>query len=609
MQISRRTLRPLLVVWFACAVAVPCPAQDFMVGCVVDYRNPIAPELLKKAGIRRVYSTVGIPITMDKETPVLAQKEKPQIEEFLNLYGQHGIRVLLASHYYTHPPAEGTAVDSCGRSLKIGCFRNQKFDEWLQRTIRDMAKAFSRYPAFEGFMFDDGVHVRADACYCPVCVGLFKKEHGIDPPPFEPYTGAPRLDRDDPRLLWDAFHQDAYDSYLRTQARAANSASDGLFLATIPSDSYYYGRQLNREVRPCDTKPSHGARLQRIDRIQVRDWHVFQSFPFPKVVEHGSGRVRYGVGSHLTTPSPKIVMHHRGPYIEHMGRQQFLGPAEIKRLMHTTIAEGANAICFWENARAFGYVPDAFGAIGAVVGEAGKLSEVLKERRPYPARVGLLYSTTTEILQQPWRRNTLERWRHLHSFEAMAYALTRASVQFRVILENELDDRQLSGLDVLVLTGVTHLAQPVAAKLEEAVAKNDLKLLADATCLPLHGATVCEFDPDHWFNSQLKGYRHVSYLDRQAAEIRKSVLPRLGLVEVQPLTVSGDNGFARIFKGKDDTLLAFVVNWDLDKDTLVRLALRDAHRVTDAMTGKTVAEGKSLELKVGPAGWRVLRCE
>jgi len=490
----------------------------------------------------------------------------------------------------------------------MGCFRNEGFDEWLQQAIQNMARAFSRYPAFDGFMFDDGVHVRADACYCATCTGLFKKQHGVAPPPFEPYTGSPRVDPKHPRLLWDAFHQESYASYLRTQAKTASAVSTDLFLATIPSDSYYYGRQLHREVRPCDTKPSHGARLQRIDRIQVRDWHVFQSFPFPKVVEDGSGRMRYGVGSHLTTPSPIIIMHHRGPYIDYMGRQQFLGPMEIKRLMRTTIAEGANAICFWESARAFGHVPDAFDAIGEIVDEAGKLTGVLNERRPYPARVGLLYSTTTEILQQPWRKNTLERWRHLHSFEAMAYALTRASVQFRVLLENELDDKQLSAIDVLIVTGATHLAQPVAEKLEAAAAKKEFALLTDSACLPLQGATVCATDPDYWYKSQLKGYRHVGYLDRQAAGIRKTVLPKLGVAERQPLTVSSDNGFARIFDGAEGSLLVFVVNWDLDNEAAVRLAFKEPHRVTDVLEGSAVAEGRSAVLRLSPADWRVLRC-
>jgi hypothetical protein len=465
----------------ACCVGAvlhaPCLGEEFPLACTVDYKSPIPPELLKKAGIQYVYVYIGMPLKSDPVSGrrVLDEKIKSQLDEFFKLYGDNGIKVLLVSGFYTRPPKGTECVDCGGRTIMEGCFNNRAFLDAMAKDIRDMAEAFGAYPAFAGFCFDDGVHVRVDCCYCDTCRRLFKERHGLAPPPFEPEAGPARLDLKDPRLLWDAFQRDACAAYMRTQAQAV---PEGLVSVTIPSDSYFYGRHLSAEVTQKETPAGADARLQRIERIQVRDWHIFQSFPFPMVVKEGAGLRAYGVGCHLTEPSPKMILHSEGPLVEAAGRQQFMSPAEIARMMRTTIAEGARCICFWNNARALSSYPEGLDAVGAVAADVDKIMNVLDERQAFPARVGLLYSTATEIVQQPWRKNTLERWLHLHAFEAMGYALTRRSVQFRVVFDDGLDETALAGMDVLILAGVTHMTAPVAEMLEKRMAEGKLRVLA-----------------------------------------------------------------------------------------------------------------------------------
>ena len=596
------------------AIARPCSAEDIPVLCTVDYRQPIPPELLKRAHIGAVYVGVGIPVRRDKTAgrAVLLKKLQPQLERFLKLYGEHGIKVLVESNFYSRPPHGTACVDAHGRTIRIGCFNNPKFLDWMSGSIRDMAEAFAPYRAFGGFLFDDGVQVRADCCHCPTCRRLFKEKHGIDPPPFAPVEGTGRLAPDDPRLLWDAFHRDAYARYLRTQAEAARSVSDKLQLVTIPSDSFFFGRHLNATISPAATATTASARLQRIDRFHVTHWHIFQSFPIPRVVPTGSGQRPFATGVHLTTPSPCMILHQEGPLIETMGRAQFLSPAEIGRAMRTTIAEGADAIGFWESARVFPHYPDGFDAIGAVVEGVRGIRATLKERKPFPARVGLLYATATEILQQPWKANTMERWRHLHAFEATAYALTRRSIQFQVVLDSELTAKKLAGLDALILAGVTHLARPVAERLERAIAAGKLAVLGDPTSLPIQGATACNLDVSGWFRSQLAGYRHNRHLDEQASAIEQRLLSKLDVPSLQPLRVASQSCFAKLFRGKGNSLLLFVVNWDTQREAKASLAFGRAGTVTDEATGKAlgaVSPGKPLELAVGPGGWRVVRRE
>jgi len=600
----------LLLCCVGAALHSSCFAGEFPLACTTDYKSPIPPDLLKKASIQTVYVYVGFPLKPDPASGrrVLDEKIKPQLDEFFKLYGDNGIKVLLVSGFYTRPPKGTEAVDASGRTMTIACLRNPDFLTAMKKEIQDLAEAFATYPAFAGFLFDDGVHVRVDCCYCDLCKRLFKEKHGIEPPPFEPDTGAACLDPNDPRLLWDAFHREAYANYMRTQAQAARTVSDKLLLVTIPSDSYFYGRQLNSEVERDKTPLGGDARLMRMDRTQVRDWHVFQSFPVPGVVNEGPGLRSYATGCHLTEPSPKMILHSDGPLIETAGRQQFMSPAEIARMMRTTIAEGANRICFWNNARALASYPEGMEAVGAVSADVDKIMKVLDERQALPSRVGLLYSTATEIVQQPWRKNTLERWRHLHAFEAMAYALTRRNVQFRVVFDNELDEAALAGLDALILTGVTHMTRPVAEMLEKRMADGKLRVLADPASLAIKGAKGCNFDPDIWFKNQLKGYRQVRYLDQQAEQISRALLPELGAAQLQPVTLSSDTCFAKISQGEQDSLLVFVVNWDVWNGATARVDFAKPYKVKDEVSGQELGSEKTLEMKVEPAGWRVIRC-
>ena len=581
--------------------------------CVVNYRDPVAPERLKQARIDTVYIGVGVPLAPadDGNAPALDPDVQPSLDEFMALYADHGIRVLIESNFYSRPPKGTECVDAAGRKIRIGCFNNERFLEWTAQTVHGLATAFTRYSAFAGFLFDDGVQVRCDCCYCDVCTRAFRDQYRVAPPEFTPTEGTGRIDENDPRLLWDAFHQDAYSRYLRTQAEAAAAVSPDLDCLTIPSDSFFFGRHLNSTAAHDATPLTAGARLQRIDRYHVRDWRLFQSFPVLRVVPHGSGREPYATGCHLTTPSPCMILQQEGPLFETHGRQQFLSPGEISRLVRTTVAEGADALGFWEDPNVFPHYGPGFQAIGSAAADLERVRPLLRERRPFPARVGLLYSTATEVLQQPWPHNTLERWRHLHAFEACAFALTRASVQFRTMLDSELTDDALADLSVLILAGVTHLTADLAKRLERAVESGGLTVLTDPSSLHLRGGTVVRFDAHLWFRSQLEGYRHQVRLEEQVREIRSYLLPWLDVPGLQPVWAQSDSCFAKLFSAEDGSLLLFVANWDTRNPSAVVVCARGQWRLRGEPqpddTGPRQPRQR-LETVIPAAGWRVLRC-
>lgn len=582
----------------------------FHTACVVDYRKPVPPEWLKQAGIQYVYIYIGIPITRVDGKPSIKPKSKRLFDACLELHADTGIKVLMVSNYYSRSPKRTWSVDSCGRAIRMGCFSKNEFHDWMRQAISDMAQVFSPYRAFGGFCFDDAPGNRVDCCYCDDCRAAFKARYGTDPPQFAPHEAPARVDPSHPVLLWDAYHRAMLDRYNRTQSECVRAISKDLLTATITADSYYCGRHLSMDVGYEDTAVTAGARLQRIDRSQVRWWHLFQSFGFPRLPEAGEqGYQRWAAGCHITTPSPKIIVHREGPMFERFGRSMFLSPAEIQRLMRTTIAEGAPGIAFWASGRVLPYYPDAFAAMGEVMADVRKIEPVIARRRPFAARVGLVYSTATEVFEQPWKANTLERWQHLHAFEATAYALLRSSVQHQIVFDVDLTQERLDDFDVLVMPGVRFLTKPVAGALEQGMAQGKLTVLADMRALPLKGATVVDYDPQSWYRRQLKGYRQPRYLDEVRERAQRLLVPEIRAKAQAPVAVTFGKAFGRLFVDADGSLVLFIVNWDLDAPSKASINLPAHSRARDLLTGETLSHGPTCDVAVPPAGWRVLGIE
>jgi len=69
-----------------------------------------------------------------------------------------------------------------------------------------------------------------------------------------------------------------------------------------------------------------------------------------------------------------------------------MSPAEIQRMARVTLTEGAKAICFWTSAKTLPYYTEAFDALAPVYADIKEIEDILMQRRPVPASVGLLYS-------------------------------------------------------------------------------------------------------------------------------------------------------------------------------------------------------------------------
>jgi hypothetical protein len=575
---------------------------------LIDLKNPVPPEWLEKAGIDYVYASGGIPLETGPDgEPVIAAESREDWERVFQLYRGTGIKVLLMSQFYTRPPEGAEAVDFFGRSHKMACFRQQAFLDWMRETIVRLATAFGKYEAFGGFAFDDGVHVRVDCCYCDACRRLFNEQHGIEPPPFAHHTGVGRVPDGDPLLLWESFQRESFEIYLRTQSEAVRSVSEDLLMVTIPSDAYYFGRFLNVDVVPEESNLGAGALLQRLERIQLRNWYTFYTFPLARLPETTErGLQPWAAGTHITAQSARIMIQTEGPFLPLYGRIQYMSPTEIERMARVTVAEGAGAICFWTPGDKLPYYPAAFDGIAAAYRDIATIEELLASRRRLPASVGLLYSTTTEVFEQPWTTNTSQRWQHLHAFEGLAYSLLRSNLPFEVVMEDDLTPQRLGQLDALVLPAVRFITESAAQAIEAAVADRGLRAVATGPHPPLKGVIEAPCDPLIWHRWASEGYRQEEHLNEQWREVALHLVPLVRPAVGASVQVFSERVISRLYRLEGGDLLVMIANWDLHEP--VEVVVEGRGRATDAVTGEDLGkleEGRALT--VLPAGWRVLR--
>jgi len=287
------------------------------------------------------------------------------------------------------------------------------------------------------------------------------------------------------------------------------------------------------------------------------------------------------------------------------GRTQYLSRAEAERMTRVTVTEGAQSLCFWTPAQQLHLHPAAFEGIAAAHRDIAQIEHLLMSRRRLPASVGLLYSTTTEVFEQPWRINTSERWQHLHAFEGTAYSLLRANFPFEVVMEDDLSPERLSQLDALVLPAVRFLTESAARAIEVAVAEDGLRAVTTGPRLPLKGAIEAPCDPFIWHRWAREGYRQQEHLNEQWSEIRLQLLPLLRPAVRTPVQVLSERVISGLYRITGGGLLVMIANWELHQPAEVTVEGRG--HVTDALSGEALGNlHDGVTLTVAPAGWRVL---
>jgi len=607
---TKRTDRLLIIIVVLMLIGGVLVMADgkFHAVTLVDRNNPVPADWLRKAGIDYLYTGASLKMEQGPDgEPQIPKSHRDDWENMRKEYAGTHIKVLIMSNYYSHNPAGTEACDVGGRKLKMACLHQDKFYEWMRATIAAQARAYSQYDIFGGFVFDDGWGTRVDACYCETCKRLFKEQYGKKPPPFEVHEGTGVVPDDDVLLQWEEFQRRAYNRYVKVQSEAVRSVSDELLMLTIPSDSYFYGRLLNVNMPREELAPTAGALIQRIERLQVKDWFLYQSFPFPRLPEAGEqGLQAWGVGAHITADSPKLILSTEGPFIQQ--RIQMMSPAEIEQMAKITITEGSQAICYWVSGAYSAAYPEGYDGMAAVYSDIAKAEDSLAVRKPYPAKVGLLYSTTTEIMEQPWQTNLNERWVHLHSFEGAAFALLRGNIWHQVVMEDDIANGALEGLKVLLVPAVRFLSRSAHEAIEKAAAAG-MKVYTAGACVQIMGAEAVDYDVTYWHRCIQSGHRQVKHLNTHYAEAEKYLLPLVRNQIEPPVTVSSRMGISKLYNVEDDLVL-MIANWALDAPAEAKMTGVNAYTVVDMLNGEKIGnfgDAAELTVTIPPAGWRILK--
>jgi hypothetical protein len=275
-------------------------------------------------------------------------------------------------------------------------------------------------------------------------------------------------------------------------------------------------------------------------------------------------------------------------------------------MARVTVTEGADRLAFWASATTLPRYPEAFHALGAVYADIQRIRPVLSQRDSMPASVGLLYSTTTEVLEQAWVDSTSERWQHLHALEAIAYALLRANIPFEVVMERDVTPERLADLGALILPATRFLTASVARTLEAAASDRRLTVVAAGPHPALGGLIECAGDPLMWHRRVAAGYRQEVHLNEQWQDLEAHLLPLVRPAAAAPIRVFAEHAIAKAYRVADRALLVMIANWDLHRPRQAVIQGRGV--ATDLLSNRALGDlGTGLSLEIPAAGWRVLR--
>ena len=110
------------------------------------------------------------------------------------------------------------------------------------------------------------------------------------------------------------------------------------------------------------------------------------------------------------------------------------------------------------------------------------------------------------MLEQAWTEITIERWRHLHCFEGVAYALTRAGVAWRPVMEDVIGSGALTGLTALVVPNAAWIGEAAAGAIDTA-ARGGVKVVCVGAHPRLDMAVEAPSAGLIWYRWVGEGYR------------------------------------------------------------------------------------------------------
>jgi len=610
MEPKKRYARGIAVLLSAAIVVIlngseACCRQFHVLAHFKD-ANTCSVEQLKEMGTDAVWFNSGLPVKIDASGAAswASEEARRKVEATLAYFEGSGISVIPLTNTFYENTAGSGQVSRFSDKPKYRCFSADTTE--LQTRLRFFVRELSRFKSFSGICMDDESGNPAGGCICDRCRKLFLDKYHMDIPgdaDFRHVAGAVVPDSH-PILLWTQFQQEQIKNYYTGLLAAVRQESATLPLYNIPAAAYYSGKQLT--IPDCTPRAFNGkGRYVTLDACHIRDYQMYVQFYFAEITPSGwKEKVADGLCIAMTpggVPNfPNVPVYDTYPAVPDSKAKVISVPA-FRRFILQTFSEGAKGIVYYpwnsltpEHKKA---AMEAFAqSIKPICDQVGDL------HRP-KGKVAVYYSDTTRALADVWRDNPIERYKHLHQCDALAYYLLRKGIPFEMVMEDEITrPEDLQRFEVVISAGIDHLKQSSAGLLAAYTKKGGRLILDKGSAVNIPGMQKLNLDAGSWYAAVVDGSQRPSDLEYQAG-LLDSVLS--GQLNGLSLCRSSSRSLNVNYLTDGRYIYLFIVNDDPDAAIQSELLLDRSYRVFDVLNGQDL--GVTDRLRVAVDGLRVLK--
>ena len=219
--------------------------------------------------------------------------------------------------------------------------------------------------------------------------------------------------------------------------------------------------------------------------------------------------------------------------------------------------------------------------------------------------MALLFSTSTAAFADIWRHNPIERFKHNHQCDALAYYMLKKGIPFDIILENELPKADLSKYYCVISAGVDYLQKQSADELAQYIKAGGKVIFDKESAVNFAGLEKAAFDATTWFRAVAGQYQRESDLRYQCGLLESCLGPYL---PGELVICSSSSMQLNVNYLTDGTsLYVLVVNDDLFGPIKAVLTFNKKYVITDLLADKTLATSDKLKVTVPKSGMLVLQ--
>lgn len=567
-------------------------AHEFRIIASGDENSPSA-EDCKRMGVSMLWFHSGLPGKTEKTESIFKRFENSDI----------AMIPLLNSFYRKYPDKE--QVSRFSEKPRYCCFSQDNSD--IRTRVESFTKYLSRFPNFKGLCIDDEPGIQPGGCICKNCVKLFKKEYGINPPSASDYLNAKKgiVPENHPVLLWTKFQNEQILRYYTSIAETIKKEKPDAIVMNIPAAAYFSGKQLSIP----DCKPEDFVKTGRrvtLDNCHIRDFQLYIQFYMNEINSSGwKNKIADGLCLYMEKKGlpqfPNIPIYDK---FDATAKPVVISIPAFKRFIVQTFSEGGKGIVYFPGRS---LSPDH---VAAAEEAYNKFIRPVCEKTPQlhkmPGKVGILYSTTTRIFSDLWANNPIERYRHLHECDALAYYLLKKCIPFEIIMEDEIkspDD--LKRFSIIISAGLDFIGKEKADILEGYTRNGGALILDKKSAVNIPGMEVVDFDAESWYRAVTRGTQKASDMEHQAKLLDKDL--SFALKDLNPICNTNDRHLNINYLSDGKDIYLFIVNDDLNTVAEDSLLFDKEYEIYDIIENKNYGKIDNFKISVNPAELKALR--